>query len=147
MNRTRTEKGFTLIELLVVIAIIAILAIAIVVAYNKAKEAVRDSKRTEICREVFTAAQLYNNIKGEYPGQDSSSVVQKLFNDEGLLGSDPGDSGLSPNTSVTSWRNTTFADGGGDDFYARVENSGKDFCCTEKGCKNVDNYTDCGLSD
>ena len=142
MNREKT-KGFTLIELLVVIAIIAILAIAIVVAYNRAKDQAKNSQRVSICREIATAQEMYYTENDRY----CSSLDDLL---DGYLASDPDESKIGPNSesSTATWRGVSYFRGDNDGFraLARLRLDSEDdslFCCNVSGCRNVETVSEC----
>jgi len=148
----KKSKGFTLIELLVVITIIALLAIAIMIAYNRARAAGKDSKRREVCHQIATAEELYYQTNSKYTGTVSGNVNGSLY-----------DEYIKQNLSVTAapiapvydndgatWNSVTSLTNGGQGFavHAKLEsrkdtNQDEWFCCNENGCQEASNYNAC----
>lgn len=63
-------SGFTLIELLVVIGIIGVLATLTAAILSSVKAKVRDAKRMNDTRQIFTALDIYYQDHGYYPYAD-----------------------------------------------------------------------------
>jgi general secretion pathway protein G len=64
----KNKKGFTLIELLVVIAIIGIIASMVLIGLNSTRRLGRDARRISDVSQMRTAAEIYFNGCGVYPG-------------------------------------------------------------------------------
>lgn len=68
-------NGFTLLELLVVIAIIGLLATTVNATLQSAREKARDTKRIADFKQIQKALQLYYDVNGEYPSQESYVIT------------------------------------------------------------------------
>lgn len=73
------QKGFTLIELLVVVAIMGLLAGVVLVAANKVRVKMRDTKRKVDLKEIRLALELYYNINKKYPQAGSCAYGANCY--------------------------------------------------------------------
>lgn len=72
------RPGFTLVELLVVIAIIGILSSLSTVALTSARSRARDAQRRGDLRQVYTALQLYYDVRDTYPDMSNAAWWSQL---------------------------------------------------------------------
>lgn len=142
----KKSKGFTLIELLVVITIIALLAIAIMIAYNRARAAGKDSKRREVCHQIATAEELYYQTTSKYTGS-TGTLYDEYLKQDLSSGSAP----VAPIEGVsTTWDTALTLTNSGQGFavFAKLasrEGTGQDewFCCNENGCQEASSQNAC----
>lgn len=73
------SHGFTLVELLVVIAIISILATLLLLQLGVARAKARDAKRIADVNQVRSAAELYFDDNGSYPGTNDMSGLKPTY--------------------------------------------------------------------
>jgi len=107
MFKKSLQKGFTLIELMVVVSIIGVLMAAGILAFTNAQQSARDSKRKADMDAISKAQEQYAAQNNSYPVAANITSAILTYFPNGLIPTDPKNSGASVYT-VTGNTGSTF---------------------------------------